>query len=64
MRAGLTSASPAGTKPLPVNDLTTMVKKKKKAPDANGAEKRKADDESSNSPAEKKARLEDVAEKH
>ncbi|ETW78788.1 hypothetical protein HETIRDRAFT_410739 [Heterobasidion irregulare TC 32-1] len=61
LRAGLTGASLAGTKPLPVNDLTTMVKKKKKAPDANGAEKRKADDESSNSPAEKKARLEDVA---
>ncbi|KAA1469094.1 hypothetical protein DENSPDRAFT_834628 [Dentipellis sp. KUC8613] len=47
---------------LPVNDLTSVVKKKKKAPEEGSAEKRKAEDDGSNSPAEKKARLEGAAE--
>lgn len=50
---------------LPVNDLTSMVvKKKKKAPvavpEASGAaEKRKADDGEAQTPQDKKARLEE-----
>ena len=53
-----------------MNDLTSMVKKKKKPPveangepnaDVNGgAAKRKAEDDESNSPSEKKARLEEA----
>ncbi|KAI0046489.1 hypothetical protein FA95DRAFT_1542504 [Auriscalpium vulgare] len=47
---------------LPVNDLTGMVKKKKKAvPEANGAEKRKAEDDGTHSPPEKKAKLEEAS---
>ena len=51
------SAAPAQ---LAVNDLTGIVKKKKKAPEANGAGKRKADDEEAlaPSPSEKKAKTE------
>lgn len=51
---------------MPVNDLTKVVKKKKKLvePEAStigtGGEKRKAEEES-NSPKEKKARLEETA---
>jgi HAT1-interacting factor 1 len=37
-----------------------VVKKKKKAPDTNGASKRKADN-NAGSPSEKKAKLEDAA---
>jgi HAT1-interacting factor 1 len=44
-----------------VNDLTSMVVKKKKAPDTNLAGKRKADDDTG-SPSEKKVRLEEAAQ--
>jgi HAT1-interacting factor 1 len=50
---------------LPVNDLTSMVVKKKKkapapAPEASSAaEKRKAEDEETQTPQDKKARLEE-----
>ena len=48
--------------PLPVNDLTMAVKKKKKplAEDGAGAEKRKADGGEAGTPPEKKARLDDA----
>ena len=61
--------------PTQVNDLTGMVKKKKKPPvdeskangepaaapsDASSAGKRKAEDEPSASPSEKKAKLEET----
>ena len=43
----------------PVNDLTSMVvKKKKKVPETNGSTKRKAHDDTE-SPLEKKAKLEE-----
>ncbi len=50
------------TVPSTINDLTSIVKKKKKAPDANGARgatKRKADDveDGLSSPTEKKVKL-------
>ncbi|THH14757.1 hypothetical protein EW146_g5614 [Bondarzewia mesenterica] len=54
------ATSSAGIQQLPVHDLTTMVKKKKKTVDAGGAEKRKAEYDGSNSPAEKKARVADA----
>ena len=67
-----TGGSTVKTEPLPVNDLTSVVKKKKKpAPDAtqekedtgsNGATstKRKAEEDDSNSVSDKKAKLEDT----
>lgn len=69
------NAAPASSSkpsaPSAVNDLTSMVKKKKKAPEvaeaANGASstsstgKRKAEDEGSASPSEKKAKLDETA---
>lgn len=63
------SAGGAPAAPVQVNDLTSMVKKKKKPPvDANveppkevaGATKRKAEDDASESPSEKKAKLEEA----
>jgi len=52
----------AGSGSAAVNDLTSMVvKKKKKAPDTNGVGKRKADDDAG-SPSEKKAKLEEAAQ--
>lgn len=60
--AGAPAAMPAAL--TQVNDLTSMVKKKKKpAVEANAepsATKRKAEDDASSSPSEKKARLEDA----
>jgi len=59
------NASAPARQDLPVNDLTSMVVKKKKkapvpAPEASGvAEKRKADDEQAQTPQDKKARLEE-----
>ncbi|KAI0306102.1 hypothetical protein B0F90DRAFT_964580 [Multifurca ochricompacta] len=57
------NAAPVVRQDLPVNDLTSMVvKKKKKAPvlDASSvAEKRKAEDEEAQTPLDKKARLQD-----
>lgn len=66
------SSGAASTAPLPVNDLTSVVKKKKKpvAPDVHSAHangdtneagptKRKAEDEGLHSPTDKKARVED-----
>jgi HAT1-interacting factor 1 len=55
-------AAASASKQLPINDLTMVVKKKKKAPDTDVPEKqkRKADDEGSSSPAEKKARLQEA----
>ncbi|KAJ7576958.1 hypothetical protein C8J56DRAFT_1007368 [Mycena floridula] len=41
-----------------VNDLTSIVKKKKKAPEASGAPKRKADDDGEVTVSEKKAKIE------
>jgi len=65
------NAVPAPRQDLPVNDLTSMVvKKKKKAPapapvavpgESGGAEKRKAEDEEAQTPPDKKARLEESA---
>lgn len=60
---GSGASAPAAIGQLPVNDLTTMVKKKKKPVEpevvtSGSGEKRKADDESE-SPKEKKARLEE-----
>ncbi|OBZ66699.1 NASP-related protein sim3 [Grifola frondosa] len=43
-----------------VHDLTSIVKKKKKAPEANGAVKRKAEDEGGESPSEKKVKVTDA----
>jgi HAT1-interacting factor 1 len=55
------NAGSSGSAPAAVNDLTSMVvKKKKKAPNTNGAGKRKADGDAG-SPSEKKAKLEDAA---
>ncbi|GJE90318.1 hypothetical protein PsYK624_064470 [Phanerochaete sordida] len=66
------AAAPVPAAPAQVNDLTGMVKKKKKpavqtaeeaaapAADANGSAKRKAEDEAQASPSEKKARLEET----
>jgi HAT1-interacting factor 1 len=48
--------------PVKVNDLTSMVVKKKKkapAPEASAAEKRKAEDAEAQPPQDKKARLEE-----
>lgn len=62
--SGATAGAQAAVGQLPVNDLTTMVKKKKKPvvePEVvttGSGEKRKADEESE-SPKEKKARLEE-----
>lgn len=55
------SSSSGSAAPLPVNDLTSMVKRKKKAPEANGSTKRKAEDDAE-APSEKKARVDDVPE--
>lgn len=62
----LNAAAPPVSRPnLPVNDLTSMVVKKKKkapapAPEASSAaEKRKAEDEEAQTPQDKKARLDD-----
>lgn len=63
------NAAPSSSKssaPAPVNDLTSMVKKKKKAPEASEANgttssgKRKAEDEGSASPSEKKVKLDEA----
>ena len=62
------SASAAPAAPTQVNDLTSMVKKKKKPPvdaaaaptDVNGTGKRKVEDEHTHSPTEKKAKLEET----
>ncbi|KIM90564.1 hypothetical protein PILCRDRAFT_1835 [Piloderma croceum F 1598] len=57
LNAGSSKSDPAA-----VNDLTSMVvKKKKKASDTNGAGKRKADGDAG-SPSEKKTKLEDAAQ--
>ena len=66
-----TRPAPAPVVPPPVNDLTSIVKKKKKpvpevngvsAPaDASGSTKRKAESDAPESPSEKKAKVE-VAE--
>ena len=61
------NAAPTPRQDLPVNDLTSMVvKKKKKAPapapapeTPSAAEKRKAEDEEAQTPQDKKARLEE-----
>ena len=60
------SAAPSGK--TEVNDLTGLVKKKKKNPDTNGsaspapaAAKRKAEDDVEDTQSEKKAKLEDNA---
>ena len=56
------NAGPLGSSgPAPVNDLTSMVvKRKRKAPDTNGAGgKRKADDDAGDM-SEKKAKLEEA----
>jgi HAT1-interacting factor 1 len=57
------NASTTARQDLPVNDLTSMVVKKKKkapAPEAGSvAEKRKAEDEEAHTPQDKKARLEE-----
>jgi HAT1-interacting factor 1 len=56
------NAGSSGSAPAAVNDLTSMVvKKKKKVPDTNGTGKRKADDDAG-SPSEKKAKLEEAAQ--
>jgi len=56
------TAGSSGSGSTAVNDLTSMVvKKKKKAPDTNGAGKRKADDDPG-SPSEKRAKLEETAQ--
>jgi HAT1-interacting factor 1 len=55
------NAGSSGSAPAAVHDLTSIVKKKKKAPDTNGAGKRKADGDAG-SPSEKKAKLEDAAQ--
>ena len=57
------SADAGAPPPLPVNDLTMAVKKKKKPPveDGAGAEKRKADGDEARTPPEKKARLDEDA---
>lgn len=53
-------ATQASTAPQKVNDLTAVVKKKKKNPDANGGAKRKAEDEPAPPQSEKKAKVEDA----
>ena len=61
------NAAPAPRQDLPVNDLTSMVVKKKKkapapAPEASSAaEKRKAEGEEAQTPPDKKARLDESA---
>ncbi|OCH84619.1 hypothetical protein OBBRIDRAFT_798927 [Obba rivulosa] len=55
------AAGAASATPTAVNDLTGIVKKKKKTTDANGA-KRKAEEESAELPSDKKAKVEDVDE--
>lgn len=60
------SAAAAAPAALPVNDLTSVVKKKKKPAaesnsESNTATKRKAEDEGLNSPTDKKAKLEEGA---
>ena len=55
MKESSAAAAPA---PQQVNDLTSMVKKKKKDPEANGTTKRKAEDEPHPAtPSEKKAKV-------
>jgi HAT1-interacting factor 1 len=57
------NAGPSGSAPAAVNDLTSMVvKKKRKTPDTNGAAagKRKADDDAG-STSEKKVKLDEAA---
>ncbi|KAI9448771.1 hypothetical protein BJY52DRAFT_303650 [Lactarius psammicola] len=62
------NAAPAPRQDLPVNDLTSMVVKKKKkapapAPEASGAaEKRKAEGDEAHTPPDKKARLDESAD--
>ncbi|KAJ8495814.1 hypothetical protein ONZ45_g12686 [Pleurotus djamor] len=51
-------AAPAAPAETPVNDLTMVVKKKKKPVDESAAVKRKAEDDPNGSPGEKKAKLE------
>ena len=52
------AAAAAAPAPQQVNDLTSMVKKKKKDPEANGIAKRKAEDEPHPAtPSEKKAKV-------
>ncbi|KAH9933512.1 uncharacterized protein B0H18DRAFT_1115498 [Fomitopsis serialis] len=54
-----TGKQPSAPVPQPVNDLTSMVKKKKKDPEANGTAKRKAEEEPpASTPSEKKAKVE------
>lgn len=53
-------ATQASTAPQKVNDLTAVVKKKKKNPDANGGAKRKAEDEPAPPQSEKKAKVGDA----
>lgn len=58
------ASSSATSGPAEVRDLTSMVKKKKKAPIVEptaSASKRKAEDEAPDSPSDKKARVEDSA---
>lgn len=66
---GASAAVAVPAAPTQVNDLTSMVKKKKKpaveansepSADINSATKRKAEDDASSSLSEKKARLEDA----
>ncbi|KAI0349537.1 hypothetical protein OH77DRAFT_1414852, partial [Trametes cingulata] len=59
-------APPAAAAPTEVHDLTGLVKKKKKNPEANGATtngaaKRKAEDDGEETQSEKKAKLEEAA---
>jgi len=54
LNAGQSSSLPSQTV---VNDLTSMVVKKKKIPEDSSAPKRKADGEAESSNTEKKARL-------
>jgi HAT1-interacting factor 1 len=62
------NAAPVVRQDMPVNDLTSMVVKKKKkapapAPEASSAaEKRKAEDAEAQTPQDKKARLEESSE--
>ncbi|KAI0060735.1 hypothetical protein BV25DRAFT_1917559 [Artomyces pyxidatus] len=60
--ASASASAPNALKQLPVNDLTSIVKKKKKAHEVNGAEKRKAEDDGSHTPPEKKAKLQEASE--
>ncbi|EMD38828.1 hypothetical protein CERSUDRAFT_112558 [Gelatoporia subvermispora B] len=55
------SSAGAASAPTAVNDLTGIVKKKKKNADANGAPKRKAEEEVAGPPSDKKARVEETS---